>query len=64
VPIRILVVDDSAAIRQAVRACIEGHTEIELCGEAENGGVALDMLRKLNPDIVVLDLMMPGMDLR
>jgi chemotaxis response regulator CheB len=62
VPIRILVVDDSEAIRQAVRACIEGHAELDLCGAAENGGVALDMVRKLNPDIVILDLMMPGMN--
>jgi DNA-binding NarL/FixJ family response regulator len=61
VPIRILIVDDSEAVRQAVRVCIEGHAELEVCGEAENGGVALDMVRKLNPDIVVLDLMMPGM---
>jgi DNA-binding NarL/FixJ family response regulator len=62
VPIRILVVDDSEAIRQAVRACIEEHAELEVCGEAENGSVALDMVRKLHPDIVVLDLMMPGMN--
>jgi chemotaxis response regulator CheB len=60
VPIRILVVDDSAVIREAVRSCIDGHTELEVCGEAENGDVALDMVRRLNPDIVVLDLVMPG----
>jgi|SRR5271154_5723119 CheY-like chemotaxis protein len=62
VQIRVLVVDDSAAIRQAVRSCIVGHAELEFCGEAENGDVALDMVRKLNPDIVVLDLMMPGLN--
>jgi DNA-binding NarL/FixJ family response regulator len=62
VPIRILVVDDSAVIREAVRSCIDGHTELEVCGEAENGDVALDMVRRLNPDIVVLDLVMPGMN--
>jgi two-component system response regulator DesR len=61
-PIRILVVDDSAIIRQAVRSCIEGHTGLEICGEAENGDVGLDMVRKLSPDIVVLDLVMPGMN--
>ena len=61
-PIRILVVDDSEAIRQAVRSCIEAHTGIEVCGEAENGTVALDKVRELNPDIVVLDLAMPGMN--
>jgi DNA-binding NarL/FixJ family response regulator len=62
VPIRILIVDDSAAIRRAIRSCIEGHPELEVCGEAENGGVALDMVRKLNPQIVVLDLVMPGIN--
>jgi DNA-binding NarL/FixJ family response regulator len=62
VPIRILIVDDSAAIRQAVRSCIESNTELEICGEAENGVVALDMVRKVNPDVVVLDLAMPGMN--
>jgi DNA-binding NarL/FixJ family response regulator len=62
VPIRIIVVDDSAAIRLAVRSCIQGHVELELCGEAENGDVALEMVRTLNPDIVLLDLRMPGMN--
>jgi DNA-binding NarL/FixJ family response regulator len=61
-PKRILVVDDSQAIRQAVRSCIESNTEWQICGEAENGSVALDMVRKQNPDIVVLDLAMPGMN--
>jgi chemotaxis response regulator CheB len=61
-PIRILVVDDSAAIRQAVRSCIESNTYWEVCGEAENGGVALDVVRELNPDVMVLDLVMPGMN--
>jgi DNA-binding NarL/FixJ family response regulator len=46
----------------SVRSCVEGHTELEVCGEAENGGVAPDMVWKLNPDIVVLDLMMPGLN--
>lgn len=61
-PIRILIVDDSAAIRQAARSCIESNTKLEICGEAENGVVALDMLRKVNPDVLVLDLAMPGMN--
>jgi len=57
-PLRILVVDDSEAIRQAVRSCIETHTNWQVCGEAENGSVAIDMVRELNPDVVVLDLSM------
>jgi DNA-binding NarL/FixJ family response regulator len=61
-PIRILVVDDSEAIRRAVRSCIESSTDLQLCGEAENGAVSLDMVLTRNPDIVVLDLAMPGMN--
>ncbi len=59
-PLRILVVDDSEAIRQSVRSCIESKTDWQVCGEAENGNVALNMVRELDPDIVVLDLSMPG----
>jgi DNA-binding NarL/FixJ family response regulator len=61
-PLRILVVDDSEAVRQAVRSCIETNTNWQVCGEAENGSVALDIVRELNPDVVVLDLSMPGMN--
>ncbi len=57
--LRILVVDDSKAIREAVRSCIETNTNWQVCGEAENGDVALDMVRELDPDIMVLDLSMP-----
>jgi len=60
--IRILVVDDSEVIRQGVRSCIESNTDWEVCGEAENGRIALGMVRELNPDVVVLDLVMPGMN--
>jgi DNA-binding NarL/FixJ family response regulator len=61
-PLRILVVDDSEAIREAVRSCIETNTSWHVCAEAENGNVALDMVRELNPNLVVLDLSMPGMN--
>ena len=60
--LRILVVDDSEAIRQAVRTCIESNTDWQVCAEAENGAVALERVRELNPDIVILDLSMPGMN--
>jgi chemotaxis response regulator CheB len=48
-PLRIFVADDSEAIREAVRCCIETNTNWKVCGEAENGSVALDMVRELNP---------------
>jgi CheY-like chemotaxis protein len=61
-PIRILIVDHSAIIRQAVRSCIESNTDWEVCGVAENGSAARAMMRELRPDIVVLDRAMPRMN--
>ncbi len=59
---RILIVDDSAPIRNAVRACIELNTDWEVCGEAENGKVAIEKVRRLHPDVVILDWQMPIMN--
>jgi two-component system response regulator NreC len=61
-PTRILVVDDSAAIRCALRHRIEEETDWEICGEAENGKVAVEMVRQFLPDVIVLDLAMPVMN--
>jgi NarL family two-component system response regulator YdfI len=62
VPKQILVVDDSAMIRRLVRASIEMKTDWEVCGEAEDGEVAVRMVAKLKPDLVIMDLIMPVMD--
>jgi len=62
VPTRILVVDDSPAIRHSLRAYIEARTDWEICGEAENGKMAVEMVEKLWPDVVILDLSMPVMN--
>ncbi len=59
---RILIVDDSAIIRHAIRACIEHNTDWEVCGEAENGQVAIEKVRALHPDAVTLDWQMPVMN--
>jgi DNA-binding NarL/FixJ family response regulator len=59
---RILIVDDSSAIRQAVRCLIEQRPDWEVCGEADNGQTAIDKFRELSPDFVVLDLSMPVMN--
>jgi CheY-like chemotaxis protein len=58
----ILIVDDNAFIRQSLRACIEQNTDLWVCGEAENGAVALEKIKELKPDIVILDLHMPVMN--
>jgi two-component system chemotaxis response regulator CheB len=59
---KILIVDDSALIRHSVRACIERNTQWEVCGEAENGRVAIEKVRQLHPDVVILDWQMPVMN--
>jgi DNA-binding NarL/FixJ family response regulator len=59
---KILIVDDSALIRHSVRACIERNTQWEVCGEAENGSVAIEKVRQLHPDVVILDWQMPVMN--
>lgn len=59
---RILIVDDSALIRRALRACLEEGDEWEVCGEAGDGNDALKLVKELSPDLIVLDLSMPGMN--
>jgi DNA-binding NarL/FixJ family response regulator len=59
---RILIVDDSVWIRHSMRACVEGNTDWEVCGEAENGQIAIEKVRLLHPDVVILDWHMPVMD--
>ena len=59
---RILIVDDSSAIREAVRSCLERTPQLEICGEAENGRSAIDVARRTRPDVVVLDVSMPVMN--
>jgi DNA-binding NarL/FixJ family response regulator len=62
VPHTILIVDDNAAIRSLLRSFLELKSEYQVCGEAENGEVAVNKVQELNPDVVILDLQMPVMD--
>jgi DNA-binding NarL/FixJ family response regulator len=62
VPYSVLIVDDSSLIRGLIRSCIEVHAAWRVCGEAENGKVALEKVRDLHPDIVLLDFQMPVMN--
>jgi DNA-binding NarL/FixJ family response regulator len=61
-PVRILIVDDHPLIRQIIRLGCEGRPDLEIVGEAADGHQALAMARELQPDVVVLDLVIPGMD--
>ncbi len=59
--IRVLVVDDHAIVRDGVCALLGLTPDIEVVGEAANGMEALEMVKKLNPDVVLMDIAMPIM---
>ena len=61
-PIRILVADDHLIIRQGLRLILETEPDLLLVGEASDGAEALDLVEKFHPDVVLMDLRMPGMD--
>lgn len=60
--IRVLLVDDHAIIRDGIRALVSLRNEIEIVGEASDGKEAIEKARELNPDVIVMDIAMPGMD--
>lgn len=59
---RILIADDNPAVRRGLRDLIEHISEWGVCGEAVNGREAIERARELHPDMLLLDLMMPGMN--
>src|SRR4051794_18458539 len=61
-PIRVLIVDDHAVLRQALRHLLEGQGGIEVVGDAANGREAVDMSEQLSPDVVLMDTVMPGLN--
>jgi NarL family two-component system response regulator LiaR len=60
--IRILIADDHSVVRQGLRMFLRGDPELEVVGEAQNGAEALRLTRQLQPDVVLMDLLMPVMD--
>lgn len=61
-PIRVMVVDDHAITRNGITAFVKAHTEFTLVGEAENGAEAVALCNEVQPDVVLMDLLMPIMD--
>jgi NarL family two-component system response regulator LiaR len=61
-PITILIVDDHPIVRQGVRTLLDIHPDLQVVGEAESAEVALPLVEELVPDVVLLDLMLPGMN--
>jgi len=58
--VRVLIADDHALVRSALRALLQAQPDIEVVGEAEDGVVVVEICRKLQPHVVVMDLTMPG----
>jgi DNA-binding NarL/FixJ family response regulator len=60
--IRVLLVDDQALVRSGFRMILENRTDIDVVGEAQNGVEAIDLARRLEPDVILMDVRMPELD--
>jgi two-component system, NarL family, response regulator NreC len=61
-PIRILLADDHAVVRQGFKMILDAQADMEIVGEAGNGREAVDLVQKLKPDVVVMDVAMPELN--
>jgi DNA-binding NarL/FixJ family response regulator len=61
-PIRVLLVDDHAVVRMGLRSFFDLQDDIEVVGEAGDGSEGVALARRLKPDVILMDLMMPNMD--
>jgi len=60
--ISVLIVDDHEMVRRGARGYLDAQDDIEVVGEASSGDEAVDLVRELVPDVILMDLIMPGMD--
>lgn len=60
--VRILLADDHAIVREGLRSLIEKEPDMEIVGEAEDGRTALELVRELLPDVVIMDITMPNLN--
>lgn len=60
--IRVLVVDDHPLMRDALRSVIQDEADMEVAGESSNGNDAVNKANELKPDVIIMDLLMPGKD--
>jgi DNA-binding NarL/FixJ family response regulator len=60
--IRVVIVDDHALVRTGFKMILDETTDIEVVGEAADGAAALDLVRRTRPDVVLMDIRMPGVD--
>src|SRR3954469_10619360 len=60
--IRLVIADDHAVLRESLGALLESQKDMQVLGKASNGAEALELVREKKPDVLVLDLFMPGSD--
>jgi two-component system, NarL family, response regulator LiaR len=61
-PIRVVIADDHTIVRKGIRAVLRSVPDVEVVGEAENGWEAIARVKELQPDVVLMDLVMPELD--
>ena len=61
-PIRVMLVDDHAMVRRGLAAFLKVFDDLQLAGEAESGEVAIQLCAEVLPDVILMDMVMPGMD--
>ncbi len=61
-PIRVMIVDDHAVVRSGLVAFLQAYDDLALAGEARSGDEAVQLCSQFHPDVILMDLIMPGMD--
>jgi len=61
-PIRVMIVDDHELVRSGLKSFLRVYDDLELVGEASNGELAISLCPQIKPDVVLMDMVMPGMD--
>ena len=61
-PIRVMLVDDHKMVRRGLAAFLQSYDDLQLAGEAENGEAAIELCAEAHPDVILMDMLLPGLD--